>query len=230
MSGAIVGTSASASGLTIGGLFRHRALYSADRIALETNARVLSFGELNARVNRLAGALSGLGVRAPSCLAILSENRHEYVEVQLACAKMGLPVACLNWRLAPEELRHCLDLAGPALVFVSERLQSRLAEVQAGVGRCITFGRDYEQLLQGASEAEPLDRALPEDPWVVLYTSGSTGHPKAAAISHRALVARGAIAVMDGFIHPGRTFAAWAPMFHIASTDATMISDRKSVV
>ncbi len=102
----------------------------------------------------------------------------------------------------------------------------RLAELHEGcpVSRCIVFGPDYEQLLRSGSEAEPLHRALPEDPWVILYTSGSTGHPKAAAISHRALAARGAIAVMDQFIHPGRSFAAWAPMFHIASTDATMIS------
>jgi len=216
--------SASAFGLTIGGLFRHQALYNADRIALETPARTLTFGELNARVNRLADALGRLDLRAPSCVAVLSENRHEYVEVQLACAKLGIPVACQNWRLAAEELRYCLDLASPALVFVSERLQGRLAEVGNGTGRCIGFGPDYEHLLRSGSEAEPLHRALPEDPWVILYTSGSTGHPKAAAISHRALAARGAIAVMDAFIHPGRTFAAWAPMFHIASTDATMIS------
>jgi fatty-acyl-CoA synthase len=221
---------AAASGLTIGGLFRYQASYNTGRIALETGARTLTFGELNARVNRLADALPRLGLElgARSCVAVLSENRHEYVEVQLACAKLGIPVACQNWRLAPEELRYCLDLAAPAAVFVSERLQGRLEDAGTGMagpaGRCVVFGRDYEHLLEGGSEAEPLHRASAEDPWVILYTSGSTGRPKAAAISHRALAARGAIAVMDEFIRPGRTFAAWAPMFHIASTDATMIS------
>ncbi len=211
-------------GLTIGGLFLHQAKYGAGRPALETAARSLTYGELNARANRVANSLLAMALPPRACVAVLSENRHEFVEVQLACAKLGLPVACLNWRLADEELRYCLDLAGPALVVVSDKLHARLAAIGDHAARSVVFGADYEARLAASSDSEPQHRALPEDPWVILYTSGSTGHPKAAAISHRALAARAAIAVADAFVHPGKTFAAWAPMFHIASTDATMIT------
>jgi acyl-CoA synthetase (AMP-forming)/AMP-acid ligase II len=211
-------------GVTIGGLFKNQARMQADRRALETAAVCLTYRELDARSNRLANELLRLGVRRGDCVAVLSENRHEYVEVQLACAKLGVPVACQNWRLSDSELAYCLELVGPALIFVSPRLSGRLPGLLPGGCPGIEFGADYGARLRSSRDDEPIARALPEDPWVILYTSGSTGYPKAAAISHRALVARGAIAVTDGIVQPGMAYVAWAPMFHIASTDSTMIT------
>ena len=212
------------AGLTIGGLFRQQARYRGRECALETQTRTLTYAELNARANRLAHAFTAMGLRAGDCVSVLSENRSEYVEVQLASAKLGMVVACQNWRLAPQELDYCIALVQPRVLFASASQQTR-AEGAAKVGCAVVlFGADYERMLADSSEQEPVHAALPEDPWVILFTSGSTGFPKAAAISHRALLARGAIAVADAFVHPGRTFIAWAPMFHIASTDATMIS------
>ena len=211
-------------GLTIGGLFLQQARYRGSAPALETRHAHWTFAALNARVNRVAHALLRRGLRAGDCIAVLSENRHEYLEVQLASAKLGMVVACQNWRLADDELRYCLQLVAPRLLFASPAQAPRLAGLAAGPCDSMAFGADYEALLAAAPDHEPPHGALPEDPWVILYTSGSTGYPKAAAISHRALLARAAIAVADAFVHPGRTFVAWAPMFHIASTDAATIS------
>ena len=89
---------------TVGGLLREQARMRGDDLAVE-DARVRwTYAAFNGRVNRLAHALAGRGVGHGDRVAILSENRAEYVELEFACAKLGAIVAALNWRLAREEL------------------------------------------------------------------------------------------------------------------------------
>ena len=101
---------------TVGSLFRERARLHPERPAVETAAGILTYGQLDDRVNRAADVLRGFGVRRGDRVAILSENRPEYLELELACAKLGTILACQNWRLAPPELRHCIGLVAPRLV------------------------------------------------------------------------------------------------------------------
>jgi AMP-binding enzyme len=74
---------------TVGSLFRDRARMHPERPAVETAVRTLTYGELNDRVNRAVEVLHGLGVRRGDRVAILSENRPEYLALALACAKLG---------------------------------------------------------------------------------------------------------------------------------------------
>ncbi len=208
-----------ASELTVGGLFRMQARRQPDRIALVQDGRQLTYLEVNARVNRLANSLAARGVRGGDRITILSENRIEYVELQLAAAKLGITVACQNWRLAPSELVHCLSLVAPTATFVSERFAPLLSALNCDVGWTIALGEEYERLLREAADGELPDVARAEDGLVILYTSGTTGLPKGAVISQRAMIARGLVGEIDGIIVPGKTFIAWAPMFHMVSTD-----------
>ena len=91
----------------------------------------------------------------------------------------------------------------------------------------IILGAEYDACLDRADNHEPVIQCGGEDGLVILYTSGTTGRPKGAVISHRALIARGAVFGMDLGIMPHETFVAWAPFFHMASTDqalATLVS------
>lgn len=223
----------SASGLTVGQMFRRQVRRSPGQVALEQEGRRITYAELDVRVNRLANRLAALGVHSGDRVAIFSENRIEYVELQLAAAKLGVIVACQNWRLAPSELVHCLSLVEPKATFVSERFVSLLSGLNCDAGRTITLGEEYERLLQGGHDSEPPDVAHAEDGLVILYTSGTTGLPKGAVISQRAMIARGFIGEIDGTFIPGSTFIAWAPMFHMVSTDnalATLMRGGKVVV
>ena len=114
-------------GVTVGALFRDQAMLGPSRPALEDGDRLWTYAKLNDRVNRLADVMALRGVGRGDRVAVLSENRLEYVEGMLAAAKLGILVACQNWRLADAELKHCLKLAGPKLVFVSERFASTFA-------------------------------------------------------------------------------------------------------
>ncbi|HEX6956424.1 MAG TPA: AMP-binding protein [Ferrovibrio sp.] len=197
-------------------LFHGRALATPDAIAIEDGTRKLSYAQLLDRVDRLAGLLAGRGVGRGDRIAILSHNRSDYIELELAAAARGAILACLNWRLAGPELCHCVTLVEPRLVFAEPDLAPALAAI-SGIA-VLVFDAGYEAALAAAApvEATAVD---PEDGLVILYTSGTTGLPKAAVISHRAMVARAMVFASELAIEPTDAFVAWAPLYHMASTD-----------
>lgn len=211
-----------ASALSVGESFAERARIMGGATAIRDDARAMSYAELEARSNRLANALGAAGIGRGDRVAALSENRPDYVELMLACAKVGAILACQNWRQAGEELDYCLRLVDPALLFVSPRYAGTVAGLGPEDLRAVTFGEEAEAFAAGAPERAPGTSAQPEDGLLILYTSGTTGRPKAAVISHRAMLARTAIMLSDGVLIPGRMFVAWSPMFHMAATDALL--------
>jgi acyl-CoA synthetase (AMP-forming)/AMP-acid ligase II len=102
-----------ATGLTVADLFREQAKIHRDRVALQEGRDRWSYAELEDRVDRLVRFLLRNGVMRGDRIAVLSENRHEYIELELAAAKLGAIVACQNWRLSKDELSGCLALAEP---------------------------------------------------------------------------------------------------------------------
>jgi len=226
------GVVARSGGLTIGGLFCQAvALYPND-VAIVDQRSSVTYAELNVRVNRLANMLAGRGLFPGDRIAILSENRREFVELEMATAKLGVILACQNWRQSDAELTYCIALAAPKLVFASEALVETIARLGCDVP-AVVFGDQYERLLGSASEREPPDSVDGEAGAIILYTSGTTGMPKGALISHRAEIARSIIARADYGLDPRRTFIAWSPLFHIGSTDSvytTLMGGGKVVI
>jgi fatty-acyl-CoA synthase len=219
---------ARASGSTVTSLFRAQARLDPERVAIVDGARVLTYRALNERVRRLAGVLAARGVGRGARVAVLSENRAEYLELFLAAGDVGAIVACQNWRLAPPELAHCLALAEPALTFASPRFAERLAAVQP-----IVFGEEYEALLGATAPFAGPDDVGPEDPLLILYTSGTTGLPKGAVISHRAEIARNLVIRAEAGVAPHDVFAAWSPLYHMGAADwslGTLMAGGKVIV
>ncbi|NVN86840.1 MAG: AMP-binding protein [Rhodopseudomonas sp.] len=202
---------------TVGELFRARALIQGSAIAIEYDGRQLSYAKLLERVRRLTAALASLGLQRGDRLALLSRNRPEYFEVELAAGNLGVITACVNWRLSPRELAYCVELVSPKLLIVEPDLAGSLPAVD---GRStIELGEPYERLLQQHSDRDAPIVAEPEDGLVILYTSGTTGLPKGAVISHRAMVTRSLMFSSELNISYRDAFVAWAPMFHMVSTD-----------
>jgi len=172
-------------------------------------------------------------VQAGERIAIVSENRAEYVELELAAAKLGLILACQNWRQSDNELEYCIRLVEPSLLIHSGRHAATIGRIAHGVARCIDLDAGYEALLAGASDAEPAADVDPEAGLIILYTSGTTGLPKGALISQRAMIARSMLSRIDSGVQPGDAFIAWAPLFHMVSTDSvygTLLHGGKVIV
>ncbi len=221
-----------ASGLTIGSLFAVSARSVPGRIALEQGLRQVSYAELDERTNRLCNLLRAHGVARGDRIAILSENRIEYIELLVAAAKLGAIAACQNWRLEEAELRHCIELVTPKVVFASPR-HSSAAHRLGGLARVRVFGEEHEAALAASSADAIDDECEPEDGVVILYTSGTTGLPKGALISQRAEIARAFLQMVDVPTTPDEHFVAWAPLFHMVSTDTvfmTLIQGGKVIV
>lgn len=214
--------------LTVYELFQARVRGDPGALAIEAGGRRVSRGELDGRVRRLARLLQCRGVGPGDRIALLSENRVEFVECMLAAAALGAILACQNWRLTAAELRHCIVLVTPKLAIVSPRHAAALVAASTGVADVMEFGDSYERQLatvDGALSTPGVDGALPthgvdvEDGVLIIYTSGTTGMPKGALISHRAEIARMAVLQIDLRVTGEDGFVAWAPMFHMGSAD-----------
>lgn len=222
-----------AGGSTIGGIFRARARLVPDVVAIQAGDRTVTYAALNERTNRIASMLTGMGVARGDRVAILSENSPEYLELQLAVAKIGVIVACQNWRQATPELQHCINLVTPKVLLVSARHAARLKDLKTDGMTVLTFDEDYETRLATASAAEPADIVDPEDGLFILYTSGTTGLPKGAVISHRAEIARALMRGNEFGLPGGQVSAVWMPFFHMSGTEdalGALLSGGKVVV
>jgi long-chain acyl-CoA synthetase len=173
---------------------------------------VHDYATLAERAARLAGALAGrLGLAPGERVAILAENRPDYVEALVAAWWAGLAAVPVNARLHPAELAYVLENAGAALCLASPALAGT---VPAGPARVVELGsRDYDRLL----EAEPAPvREVPADAMAWLfYTSGTTGRPKGAMITHGNLRAMTYAYFLDvDATAPGDAILHAAPMSH----------------
>lgn len=204
---------------SVGELFCVTAALHKTSIAIEHGDRRVSYGELLERVQRATAVLASFGLRRGDRVALLSRNRPEYFEIELAAANLGVITACLNWRLSPRELSYCIELVSPALLIVEPDLTSNLPSAPDAGRPTIEIGPQYEYLMaEHESRTGPV-MAEPEDGLVILYTSGTTGLPKGAVISHRAMIMRALVFASELGIAPQDAFVAWAPLFHMASTD-----------
>lgn len=202
-------------------LFRATVRRTPEKTAITSAAGDVTYRALEQRVLSLAAALVERGLKPGDRVALLSENRQEYAEMELAAACLGVIVACQNWRLETRELTYCIDLVDPALVITSDRF----ARAYAATGLAcpaLTIETDWPLMLGAPSDPAPLPYIDPESGLVILYTSGTTGMPKGALISHRAEIARMCAYRMDMNVTPNDDFVAWAPMFHMGSTDQVL--------
>ena len=223
--------------LSLSGLFDAQVARHPQRAALQCGASSWTYLELGERVQRLAAGLAALGLQAGDRIAILAENRAEYVELELAVARLGVVLACQNWRQSDDELAYCIQLVTPKLLVFSARQAEVVGRIQHGVPQVLNIDTGWAGLMDKPVDTPAPAQTTPDiDPecgLVILYTSGTTGLPKGALISQRAMLARSMITRIDSAVQPGDAFIAWAPLFHMVSTDSvygTLTSGGKVIV
>lgn len=185
--------------LTVGSFLHTAALRFPEREAFycASTDRRFTFRETNARANRLANALLGLGLKKGDCVAFLSSNRAEVVEIYFALAKTGLVGMPLNYRLAPVEVVALMKEVGAVALLFEAPYADTAAAVRKelpAVREQVAFGAPdaaddlpahaYESLLATASDAEPQADVNEGDPYYFNLTSGTTGMPKCYVINH----------------------------------------------
>jgi acyl-CoA synthetase (AMP-forming)/AMP-acid ligase II len=172
-------------------LVAHAAQQGA-RPALRDPERTLSYAALEQRCMRAAGVLAAHGVGRGARVALLLGNRTATLEAVFAAARLGAIAVPLNTRLAVPEVAELLDDCRPALLLFEESLRG-LAEAacarlaRAAPDRLAVGGVPdaFEAALAGATPERRVAPVSPEDPMILMYTSGTTGVPKGALLPHR---------------------------------------------
>jgi long-chain acyl-CoA synthetase len=162
-------------------LVRSAAEAVPDKAALVGTDRSLTWTELDREVDALAGALRARGLAEGDRVGILLPNGIDFAAIYFAVLRAGLVALPLNTAYTQPELQHQLDDAGASLVVTDEE-HRELVDVPV----LVTGGADWLQAL--AHEPAAASSAGSEDLAVLLYTSGTTGRPKGAMLSHRALL------------------------------------------
>jgi fatty-acyl-CoA synthase len=168
-----------------------------DRTALTFEGRTVTYAELDAIANRFAHWGKGLNLRRGQTVALFMPNRLEYFCVWYGLSKIGVVTALINSQLAGQALAHCLNISGAAQVVVDPETSS-VFEAARGLldkpmqqwilGPAHGEQRDLVQALKSCSQLPP-DRIVREDmrardTALLIFTSGTTGMPKAARITH----------------------------------------------
>jgi len=197
---------------------RERAQSTPDAPAVVAGASELSYADLQALVAALNGRLRHHGVRTGDRVAILGLNSIEWVVAFLACLDAGAVAAPLSYRLSPYELEQQITLLQPRLVLADEEfLESVTAGARsAGATLLPLTGLDSgrESVWAGRSAGAVTAAVTPASHALISFTSGSTGAPKGAVITHEGLVsAAGAYVEAMGTSEDDRTLAM-VPLFH----------------
>ncbi|HET6600570.1 MAG TPA: long-chain fatty acid--CoA ligase [Gaiella sp.] len=164
--------------LTIGRWLADRARLTPDRVAIRFLGSELTYAELDGRATRLAAGLAERGLRRGDRLATLTQTSPDHVATLFACARLGVALQPISWRLAPAEVAYQLEDAEPTLLLASEDH----AELARKAGTDVEIERIGDPTLETDGEVE--DVARDEDPLLLVYTSGTTGKPKGALLTH----------------------------------------------
>ena len=208
----------------VGHLMTRAAQRFPDRPGWLQSDRIVTYREADERVNRLANGLLDLGGQPGDRVGMLLPNCYQGLETILAPMKAGMAAVPLNVRLHHREHEYLLNDAGASTLVYSEQFDDHVSQMRESLETVKHFIRlgdgpsgdlDYEALLDSASSQAPDPSVEPDDVAWLFYTSGTTGHPKGAMITHRSLLTMVNCFLTDvGPINPEDVLLHAAPITH----------------
>jgi long-chain acyl-CoA synthetase len=167
------------------------ALRQPQRPAVSDGAHTWSYSEFVRRISCLAGGLRSRGLEPGDRVMLCMENCAEFLELLFACWTAGLCAVPVNARLHAREVEYIARDCRARLLVATPKLAEMLAHLEHSVETLsaiiATDGEDYAALLTHGAPMRPVDTAATDRAWL-FYTSGTTGRPKGAVLSHRNLV------------------------------------------
>ena len=201
------------------------------------SATALTFGEkrrnwaqLAERVQRAAAGLRSTGLQPNDRIAVLDLNHPSCLELTLACAQTGCANAVVNFRLSPPEIAYVINDAKARLLFVGPEFASAAAQLRpqlTTVERMIHIGGTIDEFEPWLAANAPDARVHPverSDCFVQLYTSGTTGFPKGAMLTHNGMLAHARnVAATQDMGADSRVQVAM-PLFHVGGTSYSLVA------
>jgi len=210
----------------IGDYLARRELYSPDKLAFVDTGKSpewrLTFRDANRRANKLANWLRSQGVEKGDRVAILARDGYEHLDSFFACSKLGAIHTALNWRLSWHELLEIFKYTTPKVLIFSDDFKENVSKLTDGHplmllhldGNGVKDSRNFEEILQSSVRTPVTCETLEaEDIAALIFTGGTTGHPKAAEVSHRMIAWNTLNTVIHDVTH-NDVYLNVFPMFH----------------
>ena len=169
-----------------------------DRVAVVDPDESCTYAELQSRVNKLAQALTSIGVGKGANVGIMSVNSNKFLELYYASAMVGATFVPLNFRAKPEELQYMLDASDVNVLFLAERYMPIYEEIKGNLPKiskvyALDFKKDgiptYQDLRDSGKDEMIFADVDDGDAALVIYTSGTTALPKGVVLTHKTLTA-----------------------------------------
>lgn len=228
--------------MNIGEWIYKRALIYPDRPFLDQGMERIDNRGFNEQVNRTARALQDLGIYRGERVAALMVNSGEFLEILFACSKIGALFVPLNVQLAMPELTFIIEDADPRVLIYSTEFRDKVEQIRAahqGIQGYFQHGKapagedpvlseataSHSSSSSGYSSGEPVIEGEVDiqDPLMILYTSGTTGDPKGAVLTHQNFLF-GAIHSLIGYgVDDSYKSLVVAPLYHIGALAASVI-------
>ncbi len=212
--------------MLLGDLIRRNRKLLPQKAAVIFEGDSLTWSELDERVSRLANALIDLGAKRGDHVAILSKNCVEYLETYFGCARSATICTAINYRLTPRELQYVIENSEAKIVIVSDEFLGTLEEIRADltfaehfvvIGKTPEGMKSYDDLLAAASPEAPDIEQHEDDVVLQMYTSGTTGLPKGAMLTHRNLMTNSVGCSLGMQFQPDDCILMVAPLYHMAA-------------
>ena len=220
--------------LNLGQMVRMNAKKFPNTIALKDKKKSFTYQELNKRVNKLSHSLLNLGLKKGDKFAVLLENSIEIVEAYLAAAKTGSIIVPVHFRFIGREIVNIMENSDakafivhdefvPTINSIKKDLKNVASDRYIVVGKRVKDYIEYEEFIKNSADTEPDININCEDPWIILYTSGTTGKPKGVVRSHESYIAFFLINAVDFGFNEHDVCLNVMPLYHVNSTFYTFL-------
>jgi fatty-acyl-CoA synthase len=201
---------------SVGLYFQRNAHRHPDRPFLRFEGKTFSYGDANAEVNRYASVLADRGVQRGDVVGVLMTNRPETMFVVLATVKLGATVGLLNHHQRDQVLAHSFGLLGSALDVVGEECQEALDSLAEPLAN-VLYSQDLYSAAREAGAADPpvCTQITAKERAFLIFTSGTTGLPKASVMTHlrwtKSMAGLGGLGIR---LNPTDTLYCCLPLYH----------------
>ena len=188
-----------------------------DHLAVVFGDDTRTHAELHDRAARVASVLAGEGVEPGDRVALLLHNRIEFVETLLACHRLGAVAVPINFRLAPDEIDFVLADSGATVLICDSP-----PPAPGAVRMVLEVGPAYDQVVASSQPRRELAEVRDDDAALMCYTSGTTGRPKGAVLTHRNLVASTLSWIHEMRASEADVWLSGQPLFHIGGINGLL--------
>ena len=203
---------------------QHHAEHDPDGTCWIFGDRTWTWSQAWDDIRRFAGALQQAGVGRGDRIAFLDKNNPAILIATQAVCLIGASNAIVNWRLAGDELDYVINDSGARVLFVGHELMPSIELIRdklTGVERIVVVGGDADELDAWIADSEPIDRqpdVTPDDPCLIMYSSGTTGRPKGVVLTQHNMVTHTRNAIGDIEYADGDMMLIAMPMFHVGGS------------